>query len=260
MEILRWQAGNTLKNYQYILNDGDKNAVLIDPLDSAEIQAMLERFHLKPRGIFITHEHDDHAGAANNLQREYKIPVYATAWTAERISAQVTPIGADHTVKISRELLLKLRWTPGHTAGHASFESNGFFFSGDCLFQGGCGHCRSAGADVGEHYRTLSDRLRKLPPELILMPGHYYAARNLDFSLHVEPQNTRARALRGKITCDRDEMNHQTTIKQEGDYNPFLRLSARSLRSRLSELTGKNLDETSDEMIFTELRLLRDNW
>ncbi len=260
MEILRWQAGNTLKNYQYILNDTEKNAVLIDPLDVAEITAMLQRFKLTARAIFITHEHDDHAGAADSLQREFKIPVYTTRPTAERISVQVTPVETNTTVKVTRDLQLKLRSTPGHSAGHAAYEINGFFFSGDCLFHGGCGHCRLPGADVHEHYRTLSERLSKLPPELILMPGHYYAARNLDFSLHVEPQNTRARALREKITCDADEMAHQTTLKQEGDYNPFMRLSNRAVRSRLSDLTGMKLMEANDEKIFTELRLLRDSW
>ena len=128
------------------------------------------------------------------------------------------------------------------------------------MFHGGCGHCRLPGADLEEHYRTFSERLVRLTPDLILMPGHYYAARNLDFSLHVEPQNTRARAMREKLACDADEMAHQTTIKQEGDYNPFLRLSNRALRLRLSELTGRNLSEASDKKVFFELRRLRDSW
>ncbi len=260
MEILRWQAGNSLKNYQYILSDSEKNAVLIDPLDAPEHDRMVAKFSLRPRAIFITHEHDDHAGAAVALQQKYSLPVYATKLTASRISAHTTPIDETPRTKISRDLELIYRATPGHSAGHAAYEWNGFFFSGDCLFHGGCGHCRLPGADLEEHYRTLSERLTKLPSDLIVMPGHYYAARNLDFSLHVEPQNTRARALRQKITCDADEMAHQTTIRQEGDYNPFLRLSNRALRLRLSELLGQSFSEARDQKVFYALRGLRDNW
>jgi len=260
MEILRWQAGNSLKNYQYILNDAEKNAVLIDPLDFSETLKMVNRFALKVRAVCITHEHDDHAGAAHAIQQELGVSVYTTEETAKRIRVSATTLDDGAKIHASRDLVLQLRSTPGHAAGHAAFECNGFFFSGDCLFHGGCGHCRLPGADLGEHYRTLSERIGRLSPNLILMPGHYYAARNLDFSLHVEPQNTRARALRERITCDADEMAHQTTIKQEGDYNPFLRLSNRALRLRLAELTGRNLSEASDEKIFTELRALRDIW
>lgn len=260
MELLRWQAGNSLKNYQYILNDSEKNAVLIDPLHASEITSMLGRFSLRARAIFITHEHDDHAGASAALQQQINIPVYTTQNTAERISVRSTIVADGETIKISRDLHLICRLTPGHSAGHAAYECNGFLFSGDCLFHGGCGHCRLPGADIEEHYRTFSERLVRLTPDLILMPGHYYAARNLDFSLHVEPMNTRARTMREKLTCDADEMAHQTTIKQEGDYNPFLRLSNRALRLRLSELTGRNLREAADKQVFLELRRLRDSW
>ena len=61
MEILRWQVGNSLKNYQYILSDAQKNAVLIDPLDTAEITKLATSQRLKIKAILITHEHPDHA-------------------------------------------------------------------------------------------------------------------------------------------------------------------------------------------------------
>ncbi len=140
MEILRWQAGNTLKNYQYILCDSEKNAVLLDPLDAGEIARMVTKFSLRPRAIFITHEHDDHAGASVALQQQYKVPVYATKLTADRIRVNATVIDETPRIKISRDLELLYRPTPGHSAGHAAYEWNGFFFSGDCLFHGGCGH------------------------------------------------------------------------------------------------------------------------
>ena len=55
-------------------------------------------------------------------------------------------------------------------------------------------------------------------------------------------------------------MNHQTTLRQEREYNPFLRTESRSLRRRVGELSGKDLTEASGLQVFIELRKLRDTW
>ena len=259
MEILRWQAGNELKNYQYIICDDERNAVLIDPLDSTEIQRLIAQQKLSVKAILISHEHDDHAALAGPLQKVFSTKVISSQQNVGRIAAQLTTVANGEVLSFGG-LNVRAIETPGHTAGHIAFEIGGFLFTADCLFHGGCGHCRSAGANIEEHYRTLHERLARLRPDLVLMPGHYYARRNLDFSLHVEPDNGRARALRARLTTDSDEMAHQTTLKQEREYNPFLRLSRRNLRARISELTGRNLSEASDFAVFRELRALRDTY
>lgn len=260
MEILRWQVRNTLKNYQYILCDSAQNAVLIDPLDTTEINRLVAAQNLQIRAILITHEHNDHAAEALPLQQKYNVPVYTSAANIPLLRAAATPIADKATVAPSPALALQLHLTPGHTVGHAAFEINGFLFSGDCLFHGGCGHCRLPGANVAEHYRTFTERLPRLNPDLILMPGHYYAARNLDFALHVEPHNPQARTLRARLQSEADELRYQTTLRQEKDYNPFLRLTSPPLRERLTELTGQDLTASDNLTIFRTLRSLRDNW
>jgi len=259
MKILRWQVDNSLQNYQYILADDAQNAIVIDPLDVPEIRRLLRRENLSLRGILITHEHDDHAAEAGPLQREFSVPVYSSQKNQTLLAAETTVLADGESI---RELTypITLRATPGHSVGHAAFEANGFLFSGDTLFHSGCGHCRNSGADVIEHYHTLHERLPKLAPGLILMPGHYYAARNLDFSLHVEPQNARTRAMRAKIKNAVDELELQTSLRNEQAYNPFLRLAQPSLRRRLSSLIGKDLAEASEQTVFQELRALRDRW
>lgn len=260
MEILRWQVGNPLKNYQYIVCDHERNALVIDPLDTMQIGELIRDQKLKVKGILLTHEHNDHAAEAAPLQKAWHVPVYSSATNAALVKAEVTVVADGGLIPFSKEFTVRAVETPGHAAGHTAYNINGFFFSGDCLFHGGCGHCRLPGANLEEHFKTLTVRLGSLSPDLILMPGHYYAARNLDFSLHVEPQNARARSLRAKIQSDADEMRHQTTIKQEKEYNPFLRLATAGVRARVSELTGRNMAEAEDFTVFRELRALRDSW
>ncbi|GAB4426419.1 MAG: hydroxyacylglutathione hydrolase [Turneriella sp.] len=261
MEILRWQALNPLANYQYIVCDTARNAVLIDPLDTAEIDSLVSRFSLRVRAILVTHEHPDHAGEAGRLQRLYSVPAYSSHQCASVVtSAHLEGIQDKAELQLSKELRFKFHYTPGHTPGHAVIETDGLLFTGDCLFHAGCGHCRGAGASIEEHYTSLHNRLAAVNPDLLLFPGHYYARRNLDFALHVEPDNRRAHDLRQRLASDRDEMNHQTTLRQEREYNPFLRTDSRSLRRRVGELSGKNLSDASDLKVFSELRKLRDQW
>jgi hydroxyacylglutathione hydrolase len=260
MQILRWQVGNDLKNYQYLLADEQHDCVAIDPFDLHQIDELLIREKLTLRAILLTHEHPDHADGAVPLQQRLHVPVYTSAHNVGILKVRATAVPDGARIKVTPELQIVLRSTPGHTAGHAAFEINGFLFSGDCLFHGGCGHCRTQGAKVDEHFRTINQRLAQLSPDLILMPGHYYAARNLDFCLHVEPGNERARSLRARIQTEADEMSHQATLKQEADYNPFLRLSSPGLRRRLAELTGHSFGDASDLQVFRDLRRLRDSW
>jgi hydroxyacylglutathione hydrolase len=261
MEILRWQALNPLANYQHIVCDTEQNAVLIDPLDSEQIELLVRKLSLKVKAILITHEHADHVGETERLMKLFRVPAYASAHCASTVSVANLQAVADRgELKFSQELRFKLHYTPGHTPGHAVIETDGLLFTGDCLFHAGCGHCRSAGANMEEHYRSLNTRLAALNPDLMLFPGHYYARRNLDFALHVEPDNRRAHDLRQRLASERDEMNHQTTLRQEREYNPFLRTDSRSLRRRLGELTQQDLTDASNLKIFAELRKLRDAW
>lgn len=75
-------------NCYYVGND--REALLIDAgLSCRETELRMQRLGLSMglvRGIFISHEHDDHIRGVAVLSRRYQLPVYITAATREHVS------------------------------------------------------------------------------------------------------------------------------------------------------------------------------
>jgi glyoxylase-like metal-dependent hydrolase (beta-lactamase superfamily II) len=53
-------------------------------------------------------------------------------------------------------------------------QPGGALVAGDTLFLQGCGRVDLPGGDPEQMYRTLTERLRDLPEETMLLPGHAY--------------------------------------------------------------------------------------
>jgi glyoxylase-like metal-dependent hydrolase (beta-lactamase superfamily II) len=68
--------------------------------------------------------------------------------------------------------------TPGHTPGSLCFLVDGNLVSGDTLFIGACGRVDLPGASPEDLYYSLTQKLKKLPDETVLYPGHNYASDN----------------------------------------------------------------------------------
>jgi glyoxylase-like metal-dependent hydrolase (beta-lactamase superfamily II) len=70
---------------------------------------------------------------------------------------------------------VELIHTPGHTPGSQCFLVAGRLIAGDTLFLQGCGRTDLPGGDPAEMYRSLTQRLAKIPDDTVLFPGHAYA-------------------------------------------------------------------------------------
>jgi glyoxylase-like metal-dependent hydrolase (beta-lactamase superfamily II) len=68
--------------------------------------------------------------------------------------------------------------TPGHTPGSQCFLVDNNLVSGDTLFVGGCGRVDLPGSDPAQMYDSLVNKLRALPDDTVLYPGHDYASRS----------------------------------------------------------------------------------
>lgn len=63
--------------------------------------------------------------------------------------------------------------TPGHTPGSVIFKTSAQIITGDTLFVSRCGRADLPGSNVEDLYSSLQ-RLKSLPPETRIYPGHNY--------------------------------------------------------------------------------------
>lgn len=178
-------------NFVYLIGDRETGECLaVDPAwDVDGLVALAQADGMRIIGALCTHYHPDHvggdlfghrvAGVARLLELQ---PVRVHIHRAEAAGIRlVTGIGASDLVahdggdvlKVG-EIAIELVHTPGHTPGSQCFLVDGRLVSGDTLFVQGCGRVDLPGGDPEEMYRTLTQRLLRLPETTVLFPGHDY--------------------------------------------------------------------------------------
>jgi len=76
---------------------------------------------------------------------------------------------------------LKFILTPGHTPGGICIiVDNEALLTGDTLFIGDCGRTDLPGGDLTQMYNSLNEKIKSLPDNLIVYPGHDYGDKPFD--------------------------------------------------------------------------------
>ncbi|WP_026783199.1 MBL fold metallo-hydrolase [Pleomorphomonas koreensis] len=118
----------------YLLGEGEITVVDPGPDDAAHVDELMAVAGGSIRRIVVTHDHADHSGAARQLAGRTGAEVVGAAPnTAGRSPYRPNRVLADgETVETTAGLLQAIA-TPGHTAGHLSFDlaGLGLLFSGD---------------------------------------------------------------------------------------------------------------------------------
>lgn len=188
-----------------VFDPATRDAVVIDPVldfDPAsgktettsveKVERFLRARELKLHLVLETHAHADHLSGAQYLTRRFGAPT-AIGERVKEVQATFKPIfGMDAAFptdgsqfdrllkdgeRVSAGSLdLQVIATPGHTPACSSYLFGDAVFTGDALFMDdyGTGRCDFPKGDPAVLYRSVHDRLYRLPDATRVYVGHDY--------------------------------------------------------------------------------------
>ncbi|MDD3588610.1 MAG: MBL fold metallo-hydrolase [Thermoguttaceae bacterium] len=189
-----------------ILSDFEENAwvvrlrdnrecVVIDPgMDPASLIDYLQRQHLAPKAILITHGHWDHIGGIADMKTIWpNLPVYIGEKEQYKLTdplgnlsamlgRELTAPAADRVLKDGEEfevagIPFKTVFLPGHSCGHVFYlvqdeEGQSVAFVGDIIFSGSVGRSDFPDGDGAALIKGIREKILVLPEQTVLYPGH----------------------------------------------------------------------------------------
>ena len=239
-------------NYGYlVIDEPRREAVVVDPSESAPVKARAQALGVKIAGIWCTHHHADHVGGVEELVASLgAMPVVGSAYDAreKRIARQSVGVDEQSELTFAGQSVRVLE-IPGHTLGAIAYVLDGAVFSGDTLFLSGCGRVFEG---TMPQMRASLAKLRALPETTRVYPGHEYTVKNLEFAARVEPESAavKARLEHARARRARGEPTVPGTMADELATNPFLRWDAAAVQRH----TGL----TDPDEIFAYVRRAKD--
>lgn len=196
-----------MQNFVYLVGDPvTRQAAAIDPAWNVDgILGILEQDDMKLTHAFVTHYHQDHLGgdlfgnhiqgAAELLERNQEVKIHVHKAEAGYVhgiaglsDSDLVIVEGGDDVRVGN-VSLKIIHTPGHTPGSQCFLVDGRLVSGDTLFIGSCGRVDLPGSDPAAMYDSLVNKLKRLPDDTILYPGHDYASQPTSTIAHEKRRN-----------------------------------------------------------------------
>ncbi|XP_072299960.1 hydroxyacylglutathione hydrolase-like protein [Eucyclogobius newberryi] len=169
-----------------------------------------------------------------------KIPGLEVYGGDDRIDGLTDKVSNAQELKFN-SINVRCLFTPCHTSGHMWYflweddcTDAPAVFTGDTLFIGGCGRFYVGTAE--QMYHNLTQVLGSLPQNTKVFCGHEYTKNNLKFAMLLEPENEKVEEMLSWAKArDDDKPTVPSTLIDEFDYNPFLRLSEEGVQ----KFTGK---------------------
>jgi len=243
-------------NYIWLIQTNEGNT-LVDPGDSKPIISTMDKLGITIDDILITHHHFDHIGGLESLKPLIKGSVIGPKNNA--IDLLDKHVGEGDIIE-SIGLQFSVFEVPGHTLDHIAFYSETekeVLFCGDTIFSGGCGRVFEGTFEQMNH---SLEKLMSLPSKTEIYCAHEYTLSNLQFALMAEPDNVDLKEyeLNSKNKREKNIPTIPTTLGQELQINPFLRVAETSLREAISDkLDHSNI--TSNAEVFGFLRSWKDS-
>ena len=177
--------------YTYIIaSRNGAEALIIDPVleNVNDYILLLDKLNLQLVKVIDTHTHADHITGASKLKDKTNC---ATIMGKNTLS-DVVEIKVDDQELIKIEgLSIKAIYTPGHTSDSYSFLMNDRVFSGDTLLINGTGRTDFQNGSAEDSYKSIFERLLKLPENTLLYPAHDYNGKKFSTIGNEKRFNTR---------------------------------------------------------------------
>ena len=239
-------------NYGYLIkNPHATEGILVDPSDLEMCLKILELNDCSPTHILLTHHHDDHIGAVQDLKNKFQSII--VGFEHDKKIPQPDLFVKDEEIIEIHQNKFKVLHTPGHTLQHVNYfilEHN-ILFSGDTLFSMGCGRMFEGTPEL--FWQSLS-KIKKLPEDTTIYCGHEYTLSNVKFALSIHPENQDLHKY--ALWTEHQEKEHRPTIPakliDQIKCNPFLQCDS----PHFQELY-KSTDATE---VFGKMRKAKDNF
>ena len=180
------------QNCSLLICENTGRAALVDPGGEVpRLRAALEQYGVTLEKVFLTHGHLDHCSAADEIRKEFGVPIEGPhrddkfwidqlpALTRRSGFPPAEPFEPDRwledgdTVSFGAQTLQVLH-CPGHTPGHVVFFHAGerIAFVGDVLFRGSIGRTDFPRGDYDTLIASIRGKLWPLGDDVTFVPGH----------------------------------------------------------------------------------------
>ena len=247
--------------YSYILSS-ENEALIIDPHISLpdEYRKYLTKNKLTLKFIVDTHTHADHFSSAAVLKKQFNAQVLMH----EKAISSV----ADKRLKDNDRINIgtagvKVIYTPGHTDDAISLYGEGKLFSGDVLLIGSVGRTDFQNGSPESMFDTLQ-KLKTLPDETILCPGHDYHEQRLSTIAKEKEGNpflketnkeTFVRNMRAKIIPKPFNIDNIIRVNQKGEATSLEMISPRDASSLLEQDPQAKILDVRSALEFSQVHI-----